>query len=218
MELNFSIILNLYLILSSSKKFTSHTIVTFYSWHKTFINFWNFHPNLLNISPRKSLNKKIHSLVAKINIFSLKHLVKPNKFRLFHPFRPYLILQAWSRQTPDDKYETRCWTPFCVTDRWSPVLLTGDRFFGARSAYVEHLMAVTRWPGARPSHAAVTSRLIAIVPACMHASLKLVWGHMCLCVCACVSVARTEQTHVYWSEPLSSQSANSSMLFWCLRQ
>lgn len=58
-----------------------------------------------------------------------------------------------------------------------------------------------------------------IVPACMHASLKLVWGHMCLCVCACMymSVARrTEQTHVYRSEPLSSQSANSSMLFWYL--
>lgn len=89
----------------------------------------------------------------------------------------------------------------------------GDRFFSARSAYVEHLMAVTRWPGARPSHAAVTSRLIGIVHrarvyACL---LKTSLGtHVSLCVSVYVSVggSRTEQTHVYRSEPLSSQSAN----------
>lgn len=74
-------------------------------------------------------------------------------------------------------------------------------------------MAVTRWPGARPSHAAVTSRLIGIVHrarvyACL---LKTSLGtHVSLCVSVCVSVggSRTEQTHVYRSEPLSSQSAN----------
>jgi len=60
----------------------------------------------------------------------------------------------------------------------------GDRFL-ARSAHVEHLTLDARWPGARPFHAAVTSRLIAIVLACMHASLKLVWRHASFSVWVC---------------------------------
>lgn len=109
-------------------------------------------------------------------------------------------------------------TPFCITSRWSPALVTGDLIFSARSAYVEHLMAITRWPGARPSHAAVTLRLIGIVHrgrvyACL---LKTSLGtHVSLCMCVCRW--EPDGADARLSIRATFQSVrNSSMLFWCL--
>lgn len=103
-----------------------------------------------------------------IRAFSPKRFVKPNSgFSewLFHPFVPGSsgVVPDGPPMFPRDRP-----VPFC-SGRWSPASWSGDRFVGARSAHIQHLV-ITRWPGARPSHAAVTSRLIAH-HACVHACL-----------------------------------------------
>lgn len=100
--------------------------------------------------------------VSKINrASSSKRFVKPNSGFSEWLFRPFV--PGSSGVVPDGprrSHETHRRVPLCP-GRWSPTSWSGDRFVGARSAHVQHLMVITRWPGARPSHAAVTSRLIA---------------------------------------------------------
>lgn len=100
--------------------------------------------------------------------------------------RSYLDPQAWSQTDPRRSHETHRRAALC-SGRWSPASWSGDQLFGARSADIQHLMVVTRWPGTRPFHAAVTSRLIAIAHrARVHACLlktSLETHEPLVCVC-----------------------------------